>query len=171
MEYLGLGYDIVFGNPRGSETSELDPGFRHRVVKLVQKQSDLTVDGEFTVPLGTSVKYTSSCTYDSKSTEISNEVDFRKTMENEVKTDTKSSSKTSGGVNLFIINTSASLETKSSFSGSVKFKSYQETNLKTNNKSFEARAICFEFDASFNPYVEQVLDEAFERALYALPCP
>lgn len=171
LEYLGLGYDIVFGNPRGSETSELDPGFRHRVVRLIQKQTDLTVDGEFTVPLGTTVKYTSSCTYDSKSTQIANELEFRNTMEKEVSTSQNSSTKSSSGINLFIINTSSSLEKKSSFSSSTKFKAYQETNVKTNNVSFEARAICSEFEASFNPYAEQVLDAEFESALGDLPVP
>jgi hypothetical protein len=26
LEYLGLGYNSVFGNPRGSSSSEVDPG-------------------------------------------------------------------------------------------------------------------------------------------------
>ena len=56
LEYLGLGYDILRGNPRGSESSELDPGFRYSVLRLRQVQTDLTVDGEYTVPLGTAVK-------------------------------------------------------------------------------------------------------------------
>lgn len=36
----------------------------------------LTVDGDFTIPIGTNVKYTSSCHYDSQSTEISTEEDL-----------------------------------------------------------------------------------------------
>ena len=56
LEYLGLGYDLIRGNPRGSELNGLDPGFRYPVIRLVQKQSDLTVDQEYMVPLGTVVK-------------------------------------------------------------------------------------------------------------------
>ena len=56
LEYLGLGYDMIRGNPRGSESSEVDPGFRYRVLRLRQVQSDLTVDGAYTVPLGTAIK-------------------------------------------------------------------------------------------------------------------
>ena len=51
-----LGYDQIRGNPRGSESNGLDPGFRYRVIRLRQVQSDLTVDGEYTVPLGTDIK-------------------------------------------------------------------------------------------------------------------
>jgi hypothetical protein len=51
-----LGYDLIRGNPRGSDLNSLDPGFRYRVIELVQVQSNLTVDQEYMVPLGTDVK-------------------------------------------------------------------------------------------------------------------
>lgn len=49
-------FAVIKGNPRGSESSEADPGFRYPVLKLVQVQQDRTVDLRYTVPLGTAIK-------------------------------------------------------------------------------------------------------------------
>lgn len=170
LEYLGIGYDIVHGNPRGSDVSQLDPGFRHPVIKLVQVDTEVTTDQKFAVPLGTTAKYTSSCSYDPESVEISSNRDFRSSLQREVMTDSSSSSSVEGGFKsgFAVIN---ALEEKLSFSQSAKFKKFHETNIKTNSVSFEARVICSEFEVSFNPYSEYVLDEDFERACNDLPVP
>jgi len=55
LEYLGLGYDLIRGNPRGTDSSELDTGFRYRVIRLRQ-EGNFTVDGQFKVPLGVETK-------------------------------------------------------------------------------------------------------------------
>ena len=51
-----MGYDLIRGNPRGSESSELDPGFRYRVLRLRQSQANVTIDGQYKVPLGVETK-------------------------------------------------------------------------------------------------------------------
>lgn len=61
LEYLGTGYDIFKGNPRGGVTTELDPGFRCGVIKLEQDQARTTINTEYTVPLGTEMRYVTSC--------------------------------------------------------------------------------------------------------------
>lgn len=58
-------------------------GFRSRVFSLVQKQDTLSVDTEFTIPLGTEFKYTSSCVYDSVSKELVSEFDYSEALSNE----------------------------------------------------------------------------------------
>jgi len=79
LDYLGLGYDLPRGNPRGSDTSALDPGFVHRVVRLVQ--SDVpTVDGAFTVPKGTDVRHIHSCKFDKSSTEVSSKREIQASL-------------------------------------------------------------------------------------------
>ena len=42
LEYLGTGDNAFEGNPRGSDISELDPGYRFHVVKLKQIQVSST---------------------------------------------------------------------------------------------------------------------------------
>lgn len=51
--YVGIGYNIIAGNPRGDILSELDPGFGQRVVALEQNQGALTTTQAFMKPLGT----------------------------------------------------------------------------------------------------------------------
>jgi hypothetical protein len=63
LEYLGTGYDMFKGNPRGGDTTELDPGFRGGIILLQQFQDKLTIDGDYTVPLGTDLRYVTSCKY------------------------------------------------------------------------------------------------------------
>jgi len=126
LEYLGLGYDLIRGNPRGSESSELDPGFRYRVLQLRQVQSDLTIDTEFTVPLGTAIKYTSSCKYDDSSVEVSSDSDMRTSLSKEAKTETSIRSSTSRSVSSLLYSFSSSVSASASFSQSEKFMSTGE---------------------------------------------
>jgi hypothetical protein len=145
-------------------------GFQHRVVRLVQRQDNLSVDGEYTVPIGTELRYTSSCKYDDKSTEISSEKDYRETLSKEAGFSSTSSRSTSASANNLFFSASSSFSSKQSFKGSEKFNSFAESTSKENTVSFEARAICSEFEANFKPYAELELDEHFAAALDELPC-
>ncbi|EJK73065.1 hypothetical protein THAOC_05334, partial [Thalassiosira oceanica] len=132
LEFLGLGYDLVRGNPRGSEKSELDPGFGYRVVRLVQSQDNLTVDGAFTVPMGTDVKYIHSCKFDKSSTEVSSERDIRTSLQSEASFSRSESSSLSGGLSVSLgfvsLGASANQETNESFSQNSNVKRAAETN-------------------------------------------
>ena len=70
-------------------------GFRSPVFALLQNQATVSIDGEYTVPLGTSFKYTSSCHYDSKSQEISSESDYSSSLSGEADMSSASSSSSS----------------------------------------------------------------------------
>ena len=95
LEFLGLGYDGLRGNPRGSFSSEIDPGFRSRVFALLQSQDKTSIDAEYTIPLGTDFKYTSSCHYDDRSVEISSEQDYSSMLSSEADLSSGSSSSSS----------------------------------------------------------------------------
>jgi len=47
LEYLGTGYNLFEGNPRGSKATEIDPGFRQSVIELHQSQAMLTINVMF----------------------------------------------------------------------------------------------------------------------------
>lgn len=49
------------------------------------QNKNFTSDVSFTVPLGTEIKYTSTCHYDDEAIEISSEINLRTTLENEAK--------------------------------------------------------------------------------------
>ncbi len=66
---------------------------------------------------------------------------------------------------------SSSFSSSAAFSLSEKFKSDRSVSVSTNSVSFEARAMCSEYEAKFKPYAEHELDPEFLKALKSLPHP
>ena len=163
LEYLGLGYNIFEGNPRGSDITEIDPGFRSRVVKLRQEQTTLTIDQEYMVPLGVDVRYITACKFASEATELSNESEYR----SEISKETTQKTEYSGGVSSKLFSVSGEY----AFSSSSKYKEFVDTSRATQTVTYEARALCSEFKASLKPYYSHVFDDRFEMALNNLPYP
>lgn len=162
LEYLGIGYNIFEGNPRGSDISEADPGFRSGVIQLVQKQTELTIDQDYMVPLGVDLRYITACKFASKSTELSNENEYQEEISREATQETD----ISGGIGgMFSISASYA------FSSSEKYKQFTETTAATQSVTYEARALCSEFKAALKPYYTHTLKEEFEMALDALSTP
>lgn len=52
IDYLGLGYDMIFGNPHGDPILQIDPGFRAPAAKLEWDEEYLTRDDSYLAPLG-----------------------------------------------------------------------------------------------------------------------
>ncbi len=163
LEYLGLGYNIFEGNPRGSDISEADPGFRSPVVKLRQEQTTLTIDQEYMVPLGVDVRYITACKFASKATELSSDTEYR----SEVSKEASQSVEASGGISAGLFSISANY----AFKESSQYKAFSETTQSLQTVTYEARALCSEFKASFKPYYSHVLDETFEAVLDSLSFP
>ena len=163
LEYLGLGYNIFEGNPRGSDISEVDPGFRSPVIKLRQTQTRQTIDQEYLVPVGVHVRYTTACKFASKATEISSEAEYRSEVAKEASQSNKAS--ISGSYGMY------SMSANLAFSKSEQYKKFSETKERFQTVTFEARALCSEFRASFKEYDSHVQDETFEMALNSLSFP
>ena len=146
-------------------------GFRHRVRALVQDQSteNLTIDQEFTVPIGTEVRYTSSCKYDSVSEEISTESDYRRSLSKESSFDNSISLHLQGQGGGKLAGIAASLDAKVAWSGSEKLQKFKSSSETLNMVTFEAKAVCSEYEVSFNPYSKQDLDPKFKAAATDLP--
>jgi hypothetical protein len=51
---------MLEGNPRGTSKSELDPGYRHRVVDIITNQSRVTLDQLYLLPYGGKLKASAS---------------------------------------------------------------------------------------------------------------
>lgn len=123
------------------------------------------MDQEFTVPLGTTVRYTSFCQYDSVSDEISTESDYRRSLSKESSFDHSLSFQGQYQFPSFAV----ALDAKVAWSGSEKMDSFRSSSETLNMVSFEARAVCSEYHVSFNPYSAIYLDPDFKAAVDALP--
>ena len=92
-------------------------------------------------------------------------------MSGEAKTEGKTTESSSFGANNLVFSYSQSVSKTHSFSQSSKFESKKESNSKTESTSFEAGAVCSEFEASFIPGVDHELSPEFQNALDNLPVP
>lgn len=119
------------------------------------------------MPLGTEVRYTSSCHYDSTSIEISSEKDFKESLSKESSFSNSFSGSIQGQKGIV----AAKLQTSIAFSRSEKLMSFKEQSVSENTVTFEAKAICSEFEVSFNPYSEKLFDPRFKKAMDELPAP
>lgn len=185
----------------------------------------MTSDVEFTVPVGTELKYTSSCIFDEKSVEISTEQDIKESFSSEVTLEeSKFNSRTVtekragsgdpatvgglaaggaaigagigvwfGGVgavpgavigagiglvagvaadfSIFSRETSTTNTEARTFEKNEQFQKSVQTSLKSSTKTFEAKAVCSEFEAAFSPYAKRDFDYIFETAVKDLPVP
>jgi hypothetical protein len=67
IDYLGLGYDAIYGNPH----SDLhDPGFREAVFRLDYTQQSVSSDGKWLVPDDVQALQTFGCGYETETTEV-----------------------------------------------------------------------------------------------------
>lgn len=118
INFLGSGYNIFEGNPRGTENSEVDPGFRYRAIKLRNDQNRNTAASVlFRLPYGVDTAAGFSCKFSSNSKEISNEQEYQTQLSTEAKQSTKSSVSGAG----IIKGIPAQASTKFAFSKSEKF--------------------------------------------------
>ena len=60
-DYLGVGYDLIYGNPDGDGTQCLDPGFRHPVRAIQYGATWFSRDGRYKVPSGAVAMPETSC--------------------------------------------------------------------------------------------------------------
>ena len=159
----------------------------------------LTVDTEYTVPLGTELRYITSCAYSDKSVQVSSSATYQRQLR-ETATSSSSVSKSGGssrtnGSN-FDIQAEVSVPISevdveagggggrtwgdskgSDFSDEVFFsssESYQkEVSLtqETELSAFESQGICAEFEAALKKYHKHELRESFVQGLATLPVP
>jgi len=163
LEYLGMGYNLIEGNPRGSDITELDPGFRSGVILLQQSTSSFSSDKKIAIPLGVELRYLTSCEFSSKATELSDVRDYQRRLSRE--------SKVSAGGGLFGGLKGFSGSFDFSYSKSDRFMSFQNDRSRTQNAEFESSAICTEFEGRLNSYYNHSTRDTFNIALSTLPFP
>jgi hypothetical protein len=199
LEYLGIGYNAITGNPRGTESSNIDPGFRASVIKLINDQDVRTVDTRYTVPLGTELRYITSCEYSSEAVQVSSSATYQRQLR---KTATSSNSKTNSqgtttsqeqnvGVGVEVeapiknATVSAGVDygytwgdskgddftENDFFSQSESYQKEVALTQETELSSFEAQGVCAEFEVALKKYHKQALHDSFLAGLVTLPVP
>eukprot|EP00977_Amphora_coffeiformis_P022225 scaffold10650_cov169-Amphora_coffeaeformis.AAC.3 len=161
-EYLCKGYNLLTGNPRGSASSQLDPGFRQSVCRQPTNQETRTSNRRFMTPLGVDVFPTVSCQFASTSTEITTEEQLTDSLTREASLDASVKASGSGGP-------FAEASVELSYSQSEKVTEFRNRQATQQSVAFEARALCTEFTLRFQPNITKSITSSFAQAVAALP--
>lgn len=151
-EYLGVGYDFLFGNPIGDPFLKVDPGYRDSVIKLTYPKSDVDYPDNYINinPNGSYVRNEISCNRSENETEISTMSEYTKELSVDASL--------GGSYGLF-----------GSFSASVGYTSASNTISKKKFRMFILKSYCFKYVASLSQYSQWKLSDQFLRAIALLP--
>jgi len=77
IDYLGIGYDAIQGNPQNDLE---DPGFKQSIFPLEYTKNVATADGRFLIPDNTEAYQMMNCGYQTESDEVDDEESYRKSL-------------------------------------------------------------------------------------------
>jgi len=77
IDYLGIGYDAIQGNPHNDLE---DPGFKQSIFPLEYTKEVTTADGRFLIPDNTEAYQMMNCGYQTESEEVDDEESYRKSL-------------------------------------------------------------------------------------------
>ncbi|ANQ07329.1 Uncharacterized protein PCOAH_00016870 [Plasmodium coatneyi] len=151
-EYLGVGYDFIFGNPIGDPFLKVDPGYRDSIIKLTYPKSDLDYPDTYVNinPNGSYVRNEISCNRSENESEISTMSEYTKELSVDA-------------------SVSASYGFFGSFSASTGYTSVSNTISKKKFRLFMLKSYCFKYMASLSQYSQWKLSDQFVRAISLLP--
>ncbi|VWU50562.1 perforin-like protein 3, putative [Hepatocystis sp. ex Piliocolobus tephrosceles] len=151
-EYLGVGYDIIFGNPIGDPFLKVDPGYRDSIIKLTYPKNDEDYPESYTNvnPNGSYVRDEISCNRSEHDSEITSMKDYSKEL----------------SVDASI---SASYAFAASFSASAGYQDTFNSISKNKTKIFMLKSYCFKYVAFLSQYAQWKLTDQFVRAINLLP--
>ncbi|VUZ94853.1 membrane attack ookinete protein, putative [Plasmodium vivax] len=151
-EYLGVGYDFIFGNPIGDPFLKVDPGYRDSIIKLTYPKSDVDYPDSYVNinPNGSYVRNEISCNRSENESEISTMSEYTKEL----------------SVDASI---GASYGFFGSFSASTGYTSVSNTIAKKKFRLFMLKSYCFKYMASLSQYSQWKLSDQFVRAISLLP--
>lgn len=81
--YIGIGYNLVSGNPLGKS---VDTGFGHPIFNVAYNKGETTSDGRYLVPDGVANRVVSSCSFDTSVTEHRGTSSYTKSIMSKITT-------------------------------------------------------------------------------------
>lgn len=147
IDYVGAGYDLVFGNPDGSEaaSSVTDPGFRTHLIKFTWDDNLNTCSGlssNWTCPKELTIMPQTSCMQQSSSSMIASTKSFQEVLQKDAKV-TASVKGSYGG-----------FSASASFSGSKAMSTMKNKIQNEKVTTFQSKAVCVEYSATLKMGIE-----------------
>ena len=139
VDYLGLGYDIVFGNPIGDPILQIDPGFKGPAALLMWSEGNPTRDAQYLAPVGGYAYPETSCYMASSSQEISSMADYSQSLA----VDASVEASVSGGVG-------GIAKATGSFSASTAYKEASQTISEKKSTIYLMTSYCLNYVVSFS---------------------
>ena len=81
--YLGIGYNLITGNPLGKS---VDTGFGHPIFRVTYNKEQTTSDNRYLVPDGVSNRIVSSCSFDTAVNEHRGTSSYTKSIMDKIST-------------------------------------------------------------------------------------
>eukprot|EP00921_Rhytidocystis_pertsovi_P009215 GHVQ01014818.1.p1 GENE.GHVQ01014818.1~~GHVQ01014818.1.p1 ORF type:complete len:592 (+),score=60.43 GHVQ01014818.1:170-1945(+) len=154
IHYLGIGYDVVFGNPLGDPVLMVDPGFRDPVVQLTWStdldSGGVTNDLRTLQPLQGFVRPEMACKEQQKAEDVANLDDYTKNLSVDA-------------------SVSASIPGTFSFSASAGYRNFAKTVSDKKSKTFILKVYCLQYVAGLSEALPWKHTAAFATALDGLP--
>jgi len=153
VRYLGMGYDIIKGNP---DNDYKDPGFLFSVLGFTWENCDTTSDRRYRVPDHVQALQLKSCGYQCTVAEITGVKSYQKSLSYEV----------SVALSIPIPTTPAAVD----FSGSGGYREMKAKTSRDHRQFTSARAKCVEYEIAVN-YLDSLIkvSDDFRRAFETLP--
>uniref|UniRef100_K3W565 MACPF domain-containing protein n=1 Tax=Globisporangium ultimum (strain ATCC 200006 / CBS 805.95 / DAOM BR144) TaxID=431595 RepID=K3W565_GLOUD len=147
IDYLGAGYDLVFGNPDGSEaaSSVTDPGFRVHIIKFTWSNTLNTCSGlsnNWTCPNELTILPQTSCMQQSSSSKIESTKSFQQVLQKDAKV-TASVKGSYGG-----------FSASAAFSGSRTMATMKNKIENEKITTFQSKAVCVEYSATLKSGID-----------------
>jgi len=151
VDYLGVGYDIIFGNPQGDQSSQLDPGFRANVVTLewCQNMECLSRDMQFLQPLHGFARPEHTCYASEQTVTETSMSDYQSSLAFDASVEGEVDGIVASGA----------------FSASYGYNSFQQDVVETSSERYELNSYCLQYFAAINPTDTLTLDPFYQAQL------
>ncbi|SBT86235.1 perforin-like protein 1 [Plasmodium malariae] len=152
LYFVGIGYDLLFGNPLGEPDSLTDPGYRAQIYLLNWELSNRGVANDLNTlqPLNGWIRKENACSRAEMIKECSSISDYTSNLSSEASA--------SGGYMTF-----------ASFSASVGYKKFLSEVSKRTSKTYYVKSNCIKYTIGLPPYVPWEKTEAYINAVEGLP--
>ncbi|VWU51259.1 sporozoite micronemal protein essential for cell traversal, putative [Hepatocystis sp. ex Piliocolobus tephrosceles] len=152
LHYIGIGYDLLFGNPLGELNSLTDPGYRAQIYLLNWELSErgISNDLKHLQPINGWIRKENACSRAESINECSSISNYSKNLSADVSV--------SGNYAVF-----------ASFSASSGFKNFLEEQKKRTSKTYLVKSKCVKYTIGLPKYAPWEKTFAFSNAIKGLP--
>ncbi|KYO02795.1 sporozoite micronemal protein essential for cell traversal [Plasmodium gaboni] len=152
LYFIGIGYNLLFGNPLGEADSLIDPGYRAQIYLMEWALSKEGIANDLSTlqPLNGWIRKENACSRVESITECSSISDYTKSLSAEAKV-------------------SGSYWGLASFSASTGYSSFLHEVTKRSKKTFLVKSNCVKYTIGLPPYIPWDKTTAYKNAVNELP--